>query len=295
MAIGDLVTGDWIIERNGLAIGDGTAYDVRLISGLTAAANVRSSDKPYLFRQGSRAGDDYLGDRTWTLEVDIAESTPATMTSLIQALEVAFSPSETEVQTVFQIPGLAGGVKAYLNARVRKRDIPVDIQYLNGLAEISIQLHSVDGRIRSLATSTDTATLTSNAGGMTFPITFPLTFGTANTGDTIVADNAGSFPAPVVLKIDGPCTDPIVENETAGKTLKLNYTIPSGSYIELDTDLRTVTLDGSAAAGTGASRYYALDTSSVWFDLLPGDNSLEYRAPTDDGSTLTATWRDVWA
>jgi len=295
MAVGDLVTGDWMLERNGLVIGDGTSYDLRLIKGLTAAPTVRAQDKAFLFRQGGRAGSDYVGDRSWTLEIDVAEATPATMTTLLQALEEAFSPSADEVQTVFQAPGLAGGVKTYLNARVRKRDIPMDIQYMNGLAEISIQLHSVDGRIRSLAESTDNVDLTSNAGGMTFDLTFPLTFGAVDTGGQITAVNAGSYPAPVVLRIDGPCTDPLVENITTGETIQLNTTITDGNYIELDTDLRTVTLNGSAASGTGSSRYFTLDPSSVWFDLAVGSNTLEYRAPTDSGSTLTATWRDVWA
>jgi hypothetical protein len=295
MAIGDLVTGDWMIERNGVVIGDGTAYDVRLIKGLTAAPTVRAQDKEFLFRSGSRAGDDYVGDRSFTVAIDIAESTPATMTTLVDALDTAFAPSEDEVQMVFQAPGLAGGIKSYVNCRIRKRDMPMDLQYLNGLAEIDIQFHATDGRIRSLAESTDTVNLASNSGGMTFDLEFPLTFGATDTGGQLIVANDGSYPAPVVLRVDGPCIDPEVENTTVGSTLKLNYTIPTGSYIELDTDLKTVTLDGSAAAGTGASRYYALDTSSSWYDLDPGNNTLEFRAPTDDGSDLTATWRDVWA
>jgi hypothetical protein len=295
MAIGDLVTGNWMIERNGLVIGDGTAYDLRLIKGLSAAPTVRSQDKPLLFRQGSRAGTDRLGDRLFTVEVDIAESTPATMSTLLDAMEEAFRPSDDEIQMVFQAPGLAGGIKSYLNCRIRKRDMPMDLQFLNGLAEVSFQFHATDGRIRSLAESTDNVDLTSNSGGHTFDLTFPMTFGATDTGGQLVVANDGSYPAPVVLRIDGPCVDPEVENTTTGQTLSLNLTILTGSYVELDTDLKMVTLDGSAAAGTGASRYHALDNSSTWFDLDPGNNTLEFRAPTDTGATLTATWSDVWA
>jgi phage-related protein len=289
MAAGDLITQVWQAERDGLLIGDGTDYDIRVIDGLASMPEVRPQDRPLLLRHGSIAGDDYLGERIMTMELDIAESDRDLMATKIDALATAFRTTVEESPFHFRIPGVAGGSKAFINARVRRRDIPIGVEYSRGLATVAFEFHATDPRVYAAAESSDTVGLASTGGGLVFPATFNLSFGAVSSGGDLTVTNAGAFPAPAVFRIDGPCTSPIIENTTVGRSLSFDITLSASEFLVIDTEARTVLLGGTA------SRYSTLETSSRWYDLEPGDNALDFRASTTTAATLTVTWRSAWA
>lgn len=288
MAAGDLITTDWQIEFNDLLTGDLTDYDLRLIEGVGGMAAIRTADQKLQRRHGLHPGDDFLDGRTITLEYDVTNADHAARVLLLDALFAAFKPGEDELPLVFQIPSIAGGGKRRINCRPRRRAMPIDLQFLYSISEITLQLESTDPRIFDNTESTDMVSLPTAGGGLNFPSTFNRTFGAVSTGGTITANNAGTFDTPVVLRVDGPATDPIIENVTAGKTLELDIELGASDFIEFDTEERTVLLNGTASR-------YSLLRRSGWFDLAPGNNQLDFRAATTTAATLTATWRSAWS
>jgi len=289
MADGDLITGDWQMERGSLLVGDGTSYDLRVVDGLASQPEVRSQDRALLLRHGSVAGLDYLGVRSFTVEFDVIEPTAATLSTLVAALSAAFVASESESVVAFQIPGVAAGVKSQVSARVRRRDIPIGFEFAQGVVTVAIEFVATDPRIYSQVESSVSVGLASNGGGLEFAASPDFTFGAVSTGGEMTVENEGDFPAPVVFRIDGPCTDPVIENQTVGSSIKLNLVVAASTYVLVDTEARTILLNGTA------SRYSALDSTSVWFDLAAGNNTIDFKAATTTAATCSATWRDAWS
>lgn len=289
MAVGDNITQDWQMERGTLLVGDGTDYDIRVISGLASLPEVRPQDRPLLLRHGSVPGLDYLGERTFVVEFDVVDETESSLSTKMQALSTAFQNDEEEAELAFQIPGVANGVKAIVYGRVRQRNVPVNLQYAYGSAEAAFQVVCTDPRIYSQVVNSSSVGLASTSGGLTFNATPNFSFGAVSTGGELTVSNAGNFDAPATFRIAGPCTSPVIENVTLGKSLSFDITLSASEYLLIDSESRTVLLNGTA------SRYSTLNTTSRWFDLAPGSNVLDFRAATATSSTLTVTWRDSWA
>lgn len=279
------VTVDYQMEYNGLLVGADTPYDIPEIR--PDEPGVSSGDVKVARVHGLHPGDDFLGGRSPSFEVHIVDPDHAVRAPLIDAFKAAFRMGEDESPLTFQIPSLAGGGVRRIGCRVRGAPYVIDLQHLYSTTRISVLLSATDPRIYDETQSIDTVSLPTAGGGLNFPITFPITFGAVSTGGTITANNAGTFDTPVVFRIDGPCTNPVIDNVTADKELALTLVVASGDYVEIDTAAKTVLLNGTA------SRYSAL-TTSEWFDLAPGDNQLDFRAVTATAATLKATWRSAW-
>lgn len=278
---------DWNMAFGGLTIGPGTNYEVKAISGLTDMPSLRVGDVTRARKHGLHPGDDFASGRSITIVLDIAKDDSNTISDLVDAYLDAFTYGDSETALTFTIPGVAGGATGRVLARCRRRSIPVNLPYQYGIAEAVVELVATDPRIYTNGLNTDTVDLENAAGGVSFPLTFPFTFGSSSTG-SIQAVNSGNFPAPVVLTIDGPITNPSVLNNTTGEELAFTITLASGESLVIDTEARTVLLNGTA------SRYSTLSTDSVWFDLQPGTTELKLTGSTAGSPLLTAEWRSAW-
>lgn len=281
------VSYDWEIEFAGLSLGAETAFGLTGVTGLLDMPAVRSSDLELLRRHGAYAGDDFLAARTIQLDfsiyADSVEEMQSRMDEFLQAFVVG-----VEAPLVFQLPGVAGGVPARVWARTKRRSVMMDLEYKYGVAKASVQMVATDPRIYTDQQQSDNTGLLVVSGGATFPLTFPLSFGTVGSGGSMLLNNTGTFAAPVLFKIDGPVTDPVITNDTTGDVISFTGTIASGSYYLVDTAARSVLLNGTA------SRYNTLDASAVWFDLAPGINSISFDAASYEADALlSATWRSA--
>jgi hypothetical protein len=123
--------------------------------------------------------------------------------------------------------------------------------------------------------------------GITFPLTFPLTFGQSVDGSLGVV-NAGSATTWPVWTVTGPCTQPVIRNDSTGEWLAFSLSLFDGDVLTVDTAARTVFLGG-------ASRRAALQPRSTWFGLPPGSTTISFDAFDDTASgTLAVSWRDAW-
>lgn len=122
--------------------------------------------------------------------------------------------------------------------------------------------------------------------GITFPITFPLVFPPAPSRRHD-AYNYGNTDAVWAARIWGPCTGPMIRNETLGQQVSLpTLDIPAGSYVDISSEDHTVVLNESE------SRRSTLDfLGSDWWLLAPGTNEITFSAASQSSpSQLLLTY-----
>lgn len=265
------------------------AYEIQSIEGLAGMPEIRTSDLVIAGRPGQRGGIDIVDSRTVTITIEIYAWDAPSFTSAVAALREVFHPLRTTtLPLTFKLPGIADGVTAQLNCRPRRLALPMVPTYWNDSATAVVELFAPDPVFYAETLNTQSTTLPSAGGGMTFDLTFDVVFGAISVGGSIYAVNEGSWPADSIIRIDGPVTNPRIENLTTGETLSLLIVIASGEFIELDTQQRTVLLGGTA------NRYSKLTDSSVWFQIQPGTNEITFRATDATDATMQLQWRSTW-
>jgi hypothetical protein len=279
------------LQYDGFNITSGYLSVVEL-DGVWSTPDVRTSDADRARQHGQWAGVDLLGGRAITATLQ-ATLDPAEINNLddVQAL---LRPTGPERVLAITLPGFCGGNQVRALARVRRLAVPVDVErYQFGVPQIVVEFWATDPRFYDVNESTATATVQSPEGfGMTFDATFDLGFGGPLPAGVMTATNYGNFPAPWVIEIEGPVTNPRIENVTTGATLRFDGSVGGGEVLRIDSLARTVTLGG-------ASRYSWLLPSSQWFDLEPGTVSgpgvTEVRLAAQSGSgNATLTYRSAW-
>jgi len=128
------------------------------------------------------------------------------------------------------------------------------------------------------------------SGGLVFPLTFPLTFGTGLTGGQMALTSAGTIATWPTWMVLGPVTGPVVTNLDTGQKLEFDttFTVPSGQTMLIDTDAKTVLLQGI----NRRDRLFV----AQWFNLPPGVTNIRFGSASvsDPAALLTAQWRDAW-
>lgn len=159
------------------------------------------------------------------------------------------------------------------------------------VAAWQIQLAAPDPLRYATAAQAANCGLATTSGGLAFPLVFPLDFGVGAGGGTLLLTNSGNTSTWPTWTITGPVTDPVILNTTTGERLAFSgLTIDAGQTLTLDTDARTVMLQGVA------SRRGKLTANSSWFPLRRGSTPIAFQASTYDVSAnLAAAWRSAWS
>lgn len=130
--------------------------------------------------------------------------------------------------------------------------------------------------------------------GRAYSLTFSRTYPASpvlGSGSFVNAGDADAYP---LIRIYGPVTEPVLDNNTQGKSLTFaSLTLSSTEYLEIDTRAKTILLNGDPAN----SRYDKLVfPTSDWWTLSPGINLIRFHPATfTDGTTLAElTWRDAF-
>jgi hypothetical protein len=128
------------------------------------------------------------------------------------------------------------------------------------------------------------------SGGLAFPLVFPLTFGSGAAGGQMTLTNGGTTAVWPVWSVLGPVDGLSITNLTTGQTLTFDptFSIPAGQTLVIDTDARSVKLQG-------VNRRDALVTAG-WFQLLPtADTIVRFAGVSvpDPAALLTAIYREA--
>lgn len=109
----------------------------------------------------------------------------------------------------------------------------------------------------------------------------------ATTGGAGTCTNAGEASTPPTFTLTAPTNTITLTNSTTSKVLTLTGLSGAGT-VTVDVKARTVT----ATIGT-ADRYSAVSyPSSVWWELIPGANTVAVSGATVSGSGIA--WRGAW-
>jgi len=228
--------------------------------------------------------------REIVVPVEITADDTTTWESRLQDLKTALAVDperdDPEDPLVFQVPGVAEGRKVRVNARPRGLAGVLDLSWFYEIPVVSLRFLATKPWIYDNTETTVTSPiLAGSSSGLTWPLTWPLVWGTV-TASSFTVTNDGTSRAEFVATIPGPVTNPVIQHIDRGLELAFEITLDAGQYLEVDTEERTVLLNGTA------NRYYV--KSGTWFNLAPGDNLLSYRA--DSGSSnLSIVYRSTWS
>jgi hypothetical protein len=280
------MSSDWTLTFNGLTCGPGTPYGVTSVDGWMDLQGVTTVDTPKPQADGTWTSPDFNPSRLVNVGLDAYAADPDTFAAVVAALEAATQTQADVSPVTLTIPGRDPET---IYAKVRRRVIPTDFGFVNGLSSAQVQFFAPDPR-RFGDTISDSTKLPTSTGGLTWPATWPLTW----TGDKQQGDvslfNPGNAAGPLVIRIDGPVTGPSVYLEDTGMSVAFSDALVMGAkdWLVIDMDARTALLRGTSSMA-------AFITARQWFGFQPGDNSIAFQSFTYDARALmTVTASPAW-
>jgi len=203
--------------------------------------------------------------------------------ALHQQLTAAFAPSSQDLELRFAVAG-----SEYVMYG-RPRLVEPEPRNITGIAYYRAAFIALDPLIYSGAEHLQTLVLPQVTGGLTLPVQAPFTIGaTVITGRAQIT-NAGTAPAGLRLRFNGPVVEPRVSLLVGSvtSTLRILLTLTAGQFLDVDTAARTVYLNGTVSRRG--------NTTGDWPILPNGTYELAFDATTyDAAASLEVRWRDAW-
>lgn len=281
------LTSDYQMQWRGVTLGSGTPYGLRSLEGWTDLPSMRVGLPARSGRHGAHAGQFLAEHRTVTAQFVLA-ARRSDFQDQVRELRRVTASVENAVEEPLVVRW--DGRTQMVRARCVRRSIPATHErYPQGFAVATIQWQASDPRLLQLPpVSTSTALPAPTSSGLVFPLVFPLVFGEGQSGGSMQMYNDGNSTAWPVFTIRGPATAPRIFDATSGDSLEFaaDYTVPDGQSIDIDTNLRTVTVSGSTV-----SRNTELVTRE-WFGIPAGEqHEIRFTAGTyESEARLSATW-----
>lgn len=279
--------------------GGDSVYQIMSIDGLEDLPVIRNQDDNRGYQDGMWTGRDFLSGRTLTFVMTVRGDSNHSMNYYLNLLQENLVPQQQGTGLLqFQLPGSS---LQRFNARVRRRAITINTDYSSGLATATYEFFCPDPRYYdNTEQTTDLINATTVAGrtynrvyttaassGSNNPLTAGMYFGGGAGAPNLITNNGWTTTYPLIT-IQGPAINPKVTNVTAGLFLLVDTTLGTSDTLVLNTDLRTVTLNG-------ISRRALLNNASTWFAAPPGTSYYTFTATGTDGNTACViSWRSAY-
>jgi hypothetical protein len=278
--------------------GGNSVYQILSIDGLEDLPVIRNQDDNRGYQDGMWTGRDFLSGRNLVFTMTIRGDTNYNMNYYLDLLQANLVPQQQGTGLLqFQLPG---SDLQRIDARVRRRAIQINTDYSSGLATATYEFFCPDPRYYdNEEKSTDLTNATSIAGRTYNRVYTATATNPANPNDTGMGYGGGAGAPNLItndgwtttypeITIQGPAINPKVTNVTAGAFLLIDATIGTNDQLVLNTDYRTVTLNG-------VNRRALLNNSSTWFAAPPGTSYYTFTATGTDGNTAcVVTWRNAY-
>ncbi|WP_152998088.1 hypothetical protein [Curtobacterium luteum] len=108
---------------------------------------------------------------------------------------------------------------------------------------------------------------------LTGALTVPFRINATTVTGQVNLNNPGNESGPVVLRIDGPCTGPVVTHVSTGNAL-----VFSSSLVLQDNEFLLIDMDARTALANGQANRAGYITSRGWSSFDPGDNTWAFSA-----------------
>ncbi|MGG2988742.1 phage tail family protein [Geobacillus stearothermophilus] len=99
--------------------------------------------------------------------------------------------------------------------------------------------------------------------------------------DNRIIVNDGDAPTPVFIEFYGPAVNPKITNKTTGEFIKVNQTLQEGEVMKIDTTPGKKSVYFVQPDGTERNVFNWIDLESTFFQLVVGENEIEYSADSD--------------
>lgn len=268
-----------IISLNNFVLNDpnGTsgAYVDEPISGL-GLPPVRTSSGNYSGRDGGYVGAQFYSMRLITLTGRLFAQTTAALETARMNLTAALSAGTVTMKITTN-----AGNQYLVNCYLDNLDLPIQRSPLT--TPFMITLIAADPNIydnSGAGTNTVTVPL-AVGGGITWPIAWtPVTWAPGAQPTTV--NNTGNVLIYPLITLSGAMSSPTITNKTTGQFFGFSgLTTSAGDQVVIDMYNRTVLLNG------GSILPY-VTTSSIWWGLQPGNNSINLTS-NNSADTVTAT------
>jgi hypothetical protein len=278
--------------------GGNSVYQIMTIDGLEDLPVIRNQDDNRGYQDGMWTGRDFLSGRNLVFTITVRGDTNYNMNYYLDLLQANLVPQQQGTGLLqFQLPG---SDLQRIDARVRRRAIQINTDYSSGLATATYEFFCPDPRYYDdQEKSTDLTNATSIAGRTYNRVYTATATNPANPDQTGMSYGGGAGSPNLItndgwtttypeITIQGPAINPKVTNVTAGAFLLIDATIGTNDQLVLNTDYRTVTLNG-------VNRRALLNNSSTWFAAPPGTSYYTFTATGTDGNTAcVVTWRNAY-
>jgi hypothetical protein len=278
--------------------GGSSSYQILSVEGLEDLPALRVQDDNRGYIDGMFTGRDFLSGRTITITIQILGDPTNGMNYNVNQLQKYLKPQQQGTGILqFQIPG---SDLQRVNARVRRRVLRIDPDYTYGKSIAIYEFFCPDPRRYDETLQTTDLVLGTTTAGRTYNRTYLATatpggnpnatgmsFGGGASSPNLIVNDGWTTTYPTIT-IYGPAINPIVTNVTEGAQLLINYTLGTSDILVLNTDFRSVTLNGT-------SRRAILDNNSTWFGAEPGTSFYTFTATGTTASTqCVVEWRSAY-
>ena len=267
MALGDLVTADYMFEYNGLVIGANTDYDLISVTDFLGYES-RSTTADLFGRHGGSAGRIYANTKTPTFEGKVAVTTDTDFQTKRQALASAFAvivDTENALEMVTMLPG-PSTLKVQALMRPSAFVMPMNREHALKYAPYLVRFEMVDPILHALVSTTTVFTMPS---------------------DTETITNNGNAPANWTGTLAGPAENPLLTNNDTGQTMQVNVVLTGSETLVFDSFDSTIKKNG-------VSQTVFLSSGFSWWDLAPGNNSISITAANASTAAFSITHRDAY-
>lgn len=266
------ISADYQFEFNGLLTGPGTAYEFVSVDGLDMPpVRVQSAD-----RHGHglvAVGSDWLSLRVVELHLEVWGTPGSDLAGKMAALAAALIPSSSDITVAYRLEGES---TRRFYARPRGRRFAVTYSATRGLYDkVTLRFEAHDPRLYA-----DTATAST------------ITVAAAGTQATSTLTNGGIFETLPTATLTGGIPTGWVRfthNGLAQAVKVLTTGLATADVMVVDFATKSVAVNGAA-------RDDLVDSTSRWFGLAAGGNSVKVdRQSTDAYATAAAfSFRDAW-
>lgn len=278
----------YVFSWNGwLFGGPGQGVQILSVTGLEDAPHIRSQDENRGYQDGMLTGRDFFESRTIVITCQMMNDAYGSMQTYLAELKNNLLPQQSGVGVLqFYLPNRPV-MRVY--GRIRRRNIPIDPEYVYGRAVAVVEVFCPDPRIYSDVATVATA---SAAAGSTrsYNRTYNLVYsGSAGAPSaTVTVTNGGDWETFPTYTISGACTAPTITNVETGQKLAFPSLVMTGSdTVVVDSDFRTVLLNNVAARNL-------LGVGSSWWSV-PAQMATGINFSSSSGSpTLSIAFRDAY-
>jgi hypothetical protein len=265
-------------------IGSGTSFRILKMEGFEGVdAELQSQKSPY--QDGSTFIDAELKERFPVLEIKIIGEDPVDLLRKRTMISSVLNPKlgegilrYTDIERVLDISAVPLGVPTFQREHAESTTLKCLIRWT---------CHNPYWKSSQITEEPTFESL------FEFPFEGEFEMGIQRDQRTIIND--GDSAAPIQVEFYGPAVNPIITNKTTGEYIKVNRTLAEGEYMRIDTTRGKKSVEFISPEGLATNVFNWIDLGSSFFQLVIGENEIEYSADSDiQGAIVNISYNKLY-